>query len=174
MSINAKPRTKDHWSIRLRLKRPDAGSRTVVLVLALVQAFLLYLTASSFAESGALYGCSIPCGPAGAVATPFFAVVIGVAVFVLPAVIGVLCATWMEAVTLAMLPWWLAVIFTASTQLTPTAGMIRATHAQPATSHFGAPFWLDAGHLIPLLLGLLLFAALGWLGWLARQALTDA
>lgn len=174
MSINAKPRTKDHWSIRLNLKRPGAGGRTVVIVLALVQALLLYLTASANAETGALYGCTIPCGPLGQPATPFFAVVIAIALFVFPAVIGALCATWGEAVALATLPWWVAVIFTASTQLAPTAGVTPATKQTPITSHFSPSFWLDTNHLMPLLLALALFAALGWLGWLARQALTDA
>jgi hypothetical protein len=174
MSAGVRSRTKDHWSVRLNIKRPGAGGRAVIIGLALLQALLLYLTASAQAASGGLYSCSTPCGPAAQPATPMLAVLCGVAMFVLPAAIGALGRSWPEAVTFATVPWWLAVIFTASTQLAPTASAVPAGRGQPAISHFSAPFWLDTSHLMPLLLSLALFAALGWLGWLARQAVTDA
>jgi hypothetical protein len=174
MSTGVRSRTKDHWSLRLNIKRPGSGGRTVVIGLALLQALLLYLTASAQAASGGLYGCSTPCGPAAQPATPLLAVLFGVAMFVLPVAIGALGRSWPEAVTFATLPWFLAVIFTASTQLAPTAGVVPAGKGQPALSHFSAPFWLDTNQLMPLLLSLALFAVLGWLGWIGRQAVSDA
>lgn len=172
MSTSVRSRTKDHWSVRLNIRRPGAGGRAVLIGAALLQALLLYLTASAQATSGGLYGCSTPCGAAAQPATPLIAVLFGVAIFVLPVAIGALGRTWPEAVTFATLPWLVAVIFTASTQLAPTAGVIPAGRGQPPVSHFSAPFWLDTAHLMPLLLSLALFAALGWLGWLGREALT--
>jgi hypothetical protein len=174
MSANMRPRTQGHWSVRLRIKRPGSTSRVVLIGLALLQALLLYLTASSFASGGGLYGCSTPCGSVAApTAPPFAAVLISVAVLLLPAVIGALCNTWQEAVMLAALPWLVAVVFTASTLLAPAYGVVAATRLAPAASHFGPPFWLDAGRLLPLLLSLGFFAMLGWLGWVTHEAVFD-
>ncbi len=178
MATNIKPRTKDHLSVRLHIPRPSTASRTVLLILALVQAIILILTASAFADSGALYGCTAPCGTAAQPTTPAMAVFLGIVLLVLPVVIGLLCETWQGAVTLAAVPWWLAVIFTASTLLLPAAIVATGTPngkvpTNPLPNHFGAPFWLDANHLMPLLLSLAFFALLGWLGWLTRQALQE-
>jgi hypothetical protein len=178
MATNVKPRTKDHLSIRLQIQRPTTASGTVLLILALVQAIILTLTASALADSGALYGCSAPCGTAAQPTTPAMAVFLGIVLLVLPVVIGLLCETWQGAVILAAVPWWLAVIFTASTVLLPAAIVTTGTPAatpptNPPANHFGAPFWLDANHVTALLLSLAFFALLGWLGWLARQALQE-
>ncbi len=174
MSTHVRPGTKDHWSLRLNIKRPGDTNRLVLLGLALLQALLLYLTASSAATNGSLYGCSTPCGANAQPTTPWIAILISLAIFILPAVIGALTRTWQEAVGLAALPWGLAVIFQAKALLAPTASVIPATHALPAASQFSAPFWLDAARLTPLLWSLVLFAALGWIGWFARQAISDA
>jgi hypothetical protein len=179
MATNIKPRTKDHWSVRLKIQRPGTASRVVLLILALVQALVLTLTASAVADSGGLYGCSAPCGTKAQPTTPAMAVFLGILLLVLPVVIGLLCETWEGAITLAALPWWLAVIFTAGTLLLPAAIVSTGTPtgkapATPPPNHFGAPFWLDMNHLVPLLLSLGLFALLGWLGWLARQSLREA
>lgn len=173
MATNLKTRTNDHWSLRLRIKRPSRTSRIVLLVLALVQTVLLFLTAST-SESGSLYGCASPCGTVALPTTPFLAVLMGIAIFVLPAVIGALCDTWPGALTLATLPWWLAAIASSGSLLASPALFVPATKGHPAASHFTAPFWLDAAHLVPLLLSLLLFAALGGLGWLAGQTLRES
>ncbi len=177
MATNIKPRTKDHWSVRLAIKRPGTANGAVLIILALVQALFLTLTASSLADSGGLYGCTAPCGTAAQPTTPPVAVFFGIVLLVLPVVIGLLSETWQGAVMLAALPWWLAVIFTASTLLLPAAIVTTGTAtpakstATPVPNHFGAPFWLDANHLMPLLLSLVFFALLGWLGWITRQAL---
>ncbi len=105
MATNLKTRINDRWSLRLRIKRPSRTSRIVLLVLAVVQTVLLFLTAST-SESGRLYGCASPCGTVALPTTPFLAVLMGIAIFVLPAVIGALCDTWPGALTLATLPWW--------------------------------------------------------------------
>lgn len=172
MATNIKTRTNDHWSLRLRVKRPDRTSRIVLLVLVLVQTVLLFLTAST-SESGSLYGCASPCGKVALPTTPFLAVLMGIAIFVLPAVIGALSDTWPGALTLATLPWWLAAIASAGSLLASPALFV-PVKGHPATSHFPSPFWLDAAHLVPLLLSLLLFAALGGLGWLAGQTVRES
>jgi hypothetical protein len=85
--------------------------RTVLILLILAQAALLYLTASSAAGNGTLYGCSVLCGQSGAAEIlPLVATVCGVAMFALPAVIGGLCQSRQSAVALAVTPWWLAVL----------------------------------------------------------------
>lgn len=174
MSAHVRPGTKDHWSFRLHVKRPGTTSGIVLIVLALLQALLLYLTASSAGIGGGLYGCATPCGAGGQPATPGIAIFLSLAIFILPAVIGALASTWQEAVGLAVLPWGLAVIFSAKALLAPTAGVVKATNLQPAASQFSAPFWTDTARLMPLLLSLALFAALGWVGWLARHAIANA
>src|SRR5258708_35705738 len=80
------PRTKDHWSMRLRVKRPGHVP-PAALVVAAVQAVLLALTASSLATGGGLYGCPSACGPAAQPATPALAVVLGIVMLVLPPVL---------------------------------------------------------------------------------------
>src|SRR5258706_16451702 len=87
------PRTKDHWSMRLSLKRPGRVP-LAVLVVAAVQTVLLALTASSLATGGGLYGCTSACGTAAQPATPALAVVLGLVMLVLPLVIGALSEEW--------------------------------------------------------------------------------
>jgi hypothetical protein len=166
--------TKDHWSLRLRIKRPGTAGRAVLLILAGVQALLLYLTSSSAATSGALYGCSSPCGLNQQPDTPFAAIAISAAIFLLPAVIGALSDSWQEAMGLAVLPWVIVVILASKTLLAPAASAVAGARGAPAVSQFGAPFWLDGGRLMPLLLALGLFALLGWIGWLVHEVLFDA
>jgi hypothetical protein len=176
MAVNAKPRTQDHWSVRLHIKRPGGPMRVVLIVLALVQALLLYLTASSFAANGGLYGCSTPCAtpvPGAPPPTPLASVLYSIIILLLPAVMGALSQSWEEAVMLAAVPWLLAVIFTAGSVLAPAYSVIPATRAQPAASHFAAPFWLDPARITPLLFALALFIAIGWLGWVVREAVVD-
>lgn len=174
MATNLKPRLKDHWSVRLRIKRPGGASSPVLIGLALVQTLLLILTASSLAQSGGLYACSAPCWTTPQPATPFLAMLFGVLVLALPVALGALSGTWQEGVTLATLPWLIAIILTSGALLAPMPKAVPATAQQPISTQFSAPFWLDAGHLMPLLLSLVLFAGLGWFGWVARNAVTDA
>lgn len=176
----AQPRTKDHWSMRLHLKRPG-GVRPAALVVAVVQAVLLAVTASSLATGGGLYGCTSACGTAAQPATPALAVVLGIVMLVLPLVIGALCKEWRLGVALAVLPVFPALLIASNTLLVPTNTIVpptRATATQPAvpypTSHFGLPFWLDSAHLPTLLFSLTLFALLGWLGWVIGSAFRDA
>jgi hypothetical protein len=53
MAYSAQPRTKDHWSMRLHVKRPG-DARPAALVVAAIQTVLLALTVSSFATGGGL------------------------------------------------------------------------------------------------------------------------
>lgn len=176
MSYSAQPRPKDHWSMRLRLKRPG-GVPVLALVVALIQTILLALTVSSAATGGGLYGCTSACGTAAQPVTPVFAVVLGIVMLVAPLVIGALCQEWRLAVALAVLPVFPALLIASNTLLVPTNTIVpptRATATQPAvpyaTSHFGPPFWLDPAHLPTLLFALVLFALLGWLGWVIGSA----
>lgn len=180
MSYSAQPHTKDHWSMRLHIKRPG-GVRPAALVVAAIQTFLLALTVSSFATGGGLYGCTSACGTAAQPVTPVFAVVLGILMLVAPLVIGALCEEWRLGVALAILPIFPALLITSNTLLTPTNTIVpptRASATQPAvpypTSHFGPPFWLDPTHLPTLLFSLALFALLGWLGWVIGSAFRDA
>ncbi|WIG58541.1 MAG: hypothetical protein OJF49_001287 [Ktedonobacterales bacterium] len=178
MSINAQPRTKNHFSVNLRIRRPRSLARLVVLALALLQTILLYLTLSSAATSGGLYGCPMPCGTADKPGVPAFGVILGVVILALALAIGALCQSWAGAIVLAALPWLITVILRADLFLVPTAVFetVKSTtrnRAPTLTGHFGQPFWLDTTHLWQLLLSLALFAALGWFGWLARQAISD-
>ena len=180
MSYTAQPRAKDHWSMRLRLKRPG-GVRLAALIVAGIQTVLLALTASSLATDGGLYGCVSACGAAGQPVTPALAVIFGIAMLAAPLVIGALCDEWQLGVTLAVLPVFPALLIASNTLLAPTNTIVpptRAKGAQPAvpypTSHFGQPFWLDSAHLPTLLFALALFALLGWLGWVIGSALRAA
>ncbi len=174
MATNLKPRTKDHWSVRLRIKRPGGASSPVLIGLALFQTLLLILTASSLAQNGGLYACSTPCWTTPQPTTPLLAMLFGILVLVIPAALGALSASWQEGVTLATLPWLVALILTSGAMLAPTPKAVPATGQQLNSTLFSAPFWLDTNHLMPLLLSLVLFAGLAWLGWIARHALADA
>ncbi len=180
MAYTAQPRSKDHWSMRLNLKRPG-GVRLAALVVAAVQAVLLALTVSSLATGGGLYGCTSACGTAAQPVTPAFAVILGIVMLVLPLVIGALSEEWRLGVALSVLAVIPALLIASSTLLTPTNTIVPPTPAkgtQPAvpypTSHFGPPFWLDPAHLPTLLFALVLFALLGWLGWVIGSAFRDA
>jgi hypothetical protein len=178
MSTGYQPRPKDHISVKLRLKRPSvAGGWLILLVLALVQTVLLFLTTTGGATGGSLYGCSPACGTPAQPATPALAVIFGVVIIVLPIVIGALSPSWQAALALAMIPVLLAVILDAGTMLTPTMSFISghsSSHRSGPVSHFSVPFWLDSGHLLPLLFALGLFGLLAWVGWVARQATEQA
>jgi hypothetical protein len=177
MAANVQQRTKDHWSVRLRLKRPGVGVSPAALVLAIIQALLLTVTASSLATGGGIYGCTSACGTAAEPATPAIATLLGMVMLVLPVVIGALCEEWTSGVALAILPWFPALIIGSNKLLAPTNTIVPPTPAQGtqpavpyATSHFGPPFWLDGSHLPILLFSLALFAILGWLGWVIGSA----
>ena len=103
MAYAAQQRNKDHWSMRLHLKRPG-GVHPVALILALVQTVLLAATVSSLATSGGLYGCVSACGTAAEPVTPLLAIVLGIAMLVLPLLIGAFCADWRLAIALAVIP----------------------------------------------------------------------
>lgn len=177
MSAMARNRTRDHWSVRI--PRPGTGSRLAVIVLAVVQALLMILTASSIGTGGGLYGCSGPCGTAAEPTTPPLAVLLGIIMLLLPLAIGLLSATWQAAVTFAALPWFPALILGANGMLAPTASVVTAPPVvgqrgpSPLVSHFGPPFWLDATHMPLLLFSLGLFALLGFVGWAAGHAIRD-
>jgi hypothetical protein len=178
MSTTFQPRRGDHWSIRLKVQRPTRTGSRVALALGAVQAVLLYLTASTGATSGALYGCPSACGTAAQPTIPFPATILAAAVLLLPAVVGGLCQTWRTAVTAAAAPWLLAVVLHAGALLVPAftfaAAPPTATPGVAGTvTHFAAPFWLDWPHLAWLFFSLALFAGLGVLGWLGRQALSE-
>jgi hypothetical protein len=168
------PRGKNHWSVRLKIRRPGSAGSLVLVILALIQAVLLFATASTGAINGSLYGCSIPCGPAGVVDVPWLATLFSVVIFVLPGVIGGLAQSWQEAVAYAAAPWWLAVIFSARGLLAPTAGVIAAKNGLPAASQFSGPFWTDGTHVAALCFALLLFAGLGFIGFIVKEAIFDA
>jgi hypothetical protein len=176
MAYSAQPRSKDHWSVHLRAPRLG-GMRPAALVVAVIQAVLLALTASSLASGGGLYGCTSACGTAAEPATPAFAVILGIVMLILPLVIGALCEEWRLGVALAVLPVFPAILIASNKLLTPTNTIVPPTPArgtQPAvpfaTSHFGPPFWLDPTHLTTLLFAFTLFALLGWLGWVIGSA----
>jgi len=178
MATTVQPRKKDHWSVRLHLKRPaSGGSWLIPLVLALVQTVLLYLTTTGGATSGSLYNCSSPCGTFAQPTVPAMAVIFGVVILLIPIIIGALSPSWQAAITIATIPVLLAMILDAGAVLTPTLGfttekVTTAAHRTSSTvvSHFGSPFWLDTTHLLPILLALVFFGLLAWVGWVARQA----
>ena len=180
MSYTAQPRTKNHWSVRLHLKRPGGIFRAAIVV-AVVQMALLAVAVSSFATGGGLYGCFTACGTASQPTVPWLAVLLGIVMLILPLVTGALCQEWKLSVALAVLPVLPALLIASNTLLVPANTIVpptRATATQPAvpypTSHFGPPFWLDPTHLPTLLFALALFAFLGWLGWVIGSAFRDA
>jgi hypothetical protein len=144
------------------------SGRSALIMLILAQTALLYLTASSVAGNGTLYGCSLLCGQSGAsTVLPLVATKFGAAVFALPAIIGALCEGWQSAVALATAPCWLAVLAHSRTLLAPYIGL------SGGGGRFDPPFWLDPTRLSWLVPSFALFAILGWLGWLTRRALRD-
>ncbi len=180
MSAMPRTRNRDHWSVRLRVPHPGAGGTLGVIVLAVVQAILMILTASFIGTGGGLYGCSGPCGTAAAPTTPPIAILFGIIMLLLPLVIGLLSATWQAAVAFAARPWVPALILGANGLLAPTASVVTAPPVvgqpgpSPLVSRFGPPFWLDATHLPVLLFSLGLFALLGFVGWAAGHAMREA
>jgi hypothetical protein len=182
MAYTAQPRNsnKDHWSLNLRVKRPGRVP-LAALVVAVIQTLLLAATASSLGTGGGLYGCTSACGTADEPATPPIAIAIGIAMLILPLIIGALCQDWRLSVGLAVLPVIPAFIIASNTLLTTTNTIVPpqpAKGTQPAvpypTSHFSPPFWLDPAHLTPLLFSLALFALLGWLGWVVGSFFRDS
>ena len=156
---------------QLSLARARARIGVVPLILVALQTILLYLTTSASSVLNAVYGCSSLCGTGSQRFVPLIAALFGVAMFALPAIIGVFSRSWQSAIVLAALPWWIAVIAHAGTLLAPYVGLASPA---PLGGRFDAPFWLSATHL-PLLLGSLApFTALGALGWLARRAFAGA
>jgi hypothetical protein len=181
MTATVQPRTKDHWSLRLHIRRPSAASRVAVIILALAQALLMTLTASSLATGGGLYGCSAACqniqtpGSAAVPSTPAIAIFFGILMLAIPLVIGALNESWAAAIAFAVLPWFPAILIGANALLAPINTIATTPVAKGGTglpaSTFGPPFWLDTAHLPTLLFSLGLFALLGWLGWVVGQAL---
>lgn len=110
------------------------------------------------------YGCSILCDTGSRSVVPPIVTLFGIAMFVLPALIGMLSHTWKAAILLASAPWWAAVIVHSRSLLTPYIGL------GASFGRFDAPFWLDISHAAQILVPLVLFATLGWLGWLAGSA----
>lgn len=166
--------------MRLHVKRP-AGAHPAALVVAAIQAVILALTVSSFAIGGSLYGCVSACGTAAQPVIPPFSVFLGIVMLAAPLVIGALCEEWSLGVALSILPVFPALLITSNTLLAPSNTIVPpqpATATQPAvpypTSHFGPPFWLDPTHLQTVLFALVLFALLGWLGWVIGSAFRNA
>jgi hypothetical protein len=150
---------------QLSLARARAAIGLVPLILAAVQTIALYLTLSAFLTMGDAYDVPLLWRFGAQRLVPLTIALFGIATFALPAIIGVFSRTWRSALVLAVLPWWIAIIAQAGTLLTPYIGL-----AASGRGRIDAPFWLSASEL-PLLLGsLALFAALGYLGWLARRA----
>ncbi|HLZ22693.1 MAG TPA: hypothetical protein VKQ30_11280 [Ktedonobacterales bacterium] len=181
MASSIQQRTKDHWSVRLRIKHPGTRNRTVLIVLVVLQALLLVLTASSIATGGGLYGCSGPCGTPAQPTTPAFAVLLGMIMLLLPIVIGFFSVTWQGAIGAAVVPWLPAILIGANALLAPVASVVsgdpittKGHTSTPLVSHFGPPFWLDTTHVLVLFLSLIFFALLGWLGWVIGEALRDS
>lgn len=182
MATSYQPRTKDHWSVRLHIKHPGTGNRTALIVLMVVQALLLVLTASSIATGGGLYGCSSACGTKDLPTTPAIAVLLGMLMLLLPMAIGFLSETWQGAIAAASIPWIPAILIGANSLLAPTASVVpgepvtisKGHTTTPLVSHFGPPFWLSSTQVLVLFLSLLFFALLGWLGWVIGGALQDA
>jgi hypothetical protein len=161
MAMNVRPRSQDHWSIPLRIRRPGGtgGPTLAALILVVVQAVALFLTASPFVKGGGIYGCgSTPCHVTTTHPAPILATLFGILIFVLPVVLGVLARSWAEAVTLAVVPWGVVLVITSGKLLSP------------ASADLSVPFWLDAGRLTVLFFSVAWFALLGWLGWVMRQA----
>jgi hypothetical protein len=180
MATTAQPGKKDHWSVRLRVKRPTRASLLVLLLLALAQTVLLFLTTTEQATSGSLYRCSSPCGTAAQPTTPVLAIIFGVLILLLPIAIGALSPSWPAALALGAFPVLLAVILGARTILTPTIAFTSAVvkisgkATTVPVSHFGTPFWLDIAQVLPIVLALGLFSLLAWFGWVTRQAIVPA
>jgi hypothetical protein len=184
MASTIQPRTKDHWSVRLHINRPGTNNRTALIVLAILQALLLTLTASSIATGGGLYGCTSACGTQAQPTTPWFAVLLGMVMLLLPIVMGILSTTWQGAIAAATIPWVPAIVLGANRLLAPTASVVVAAttptvaahgHAAPAplVSQFGPPFWLASTNVVVLFLSLALFALLGWIGWVIGETLNN-
>ena len=116
----------------------------VALVLALVQQYCSRRR-SSLASSGGLYGCVSACGTAIPV-TPLLTIVLGIAMLVLPLLIGAFCKDWRLGVGLAVLPIFPALLIASNTVLAPTNTIVPpqpAKGTQPAvpypTSHLAHP-----------------------------------
>jgi hypothetical protein len=136
------------------------GPTLAALILVLVQAVVLFLTASPFAKGGGIYSCgSTPCQVTTAHAAPTLATIFGILIFVPPVGLGVLARSWTEAVTLAVVPWGVVLVITSGKLLSP------------ASADLSVPFWLDTGRLTVLFFSVAWFALLGWLGWVMRQAM---
>jgi hypothetical protein len=142
----------------------------VVVSLVLLEAALLYFSGSSLAARGALYACDQLCGTALQHLVLVFAALYAVAMLVLPIIIGALCSRWQTAVLLCAVPWLIAIIGHAGSLLAPAFSL--ASYVGPfGGAVVGEPFWLNIQRSGPLLVSLVLFCALGFLGWLARQSL---
>jgi hypothetical protein len=147
------------------------AQRKGLAALVIVQALLLYLTTSTLAANGGVYGCAVFCnvgfmlpGAERVTLVSLVAATFGIVMFVLQLVIGYRCVSWQGAVVFAVALWAVAVVAHAGTLLEPYIGL------GPVAGRVGGPFWIDPAHVTVLLGSLALFAALGGLGWLARQA----
>lgn len=184
-SVDARHRRASATSLCFRRSPPDCGhvlysrqrasnktgmrwtvlNRAGLILLTVLQTLLLYLTTSAWAGSGALYGCALLCGTPGAYTViPRIGALFGLAMFLIPTAVGALSHTWQGAVAFAVVPWWVVVVGHAGTLLMPVIVL------GGRGGSFDVPFWLNDNRVVPLLLSLVLFALLGWLGWLVRDA----
>lgn len=148
---------------QLSLSRARANVGLGPIILAGVQTMLLYLTTSATPILNTIYGDSLLSRVDAQRYVPLIATLFGIAMFALPGIIGFVSRSWRSALVLAVIPWWLVVIAHAGTLLTPYIGL------SGSGGRFDPPFWLSASHLPLLLASLALFAALGYLGHLARH-----
>lgn len=147
---------------------PVSGrSNRTLIILALVEAALLFFGTSSLVGRFVLPFERVGRSPAQVALS-----LLGVAAFVLPSVIGYLCRAWRTAIVLPVAAWWLALIAHAlASSATFTGAQVPYLHPIPVGNDAYAPFWLNSSAVVALLLSFALFGVLGFLGWLARQAL---
>lgn len=142
-------------------------SNRTLIALALVEAILLFLGTSSL-----IGRLAVPYEQSDRSPVQLLLGFMGIATFVLPSIIGYLCRTWRTALVLPIAAWWLALIAHA-VAASATLGVAQIPYLYPApigNPHY-APFWLNSSTIIALLLSFALFGVLGFLGWIARQAL---
>lgn len=147
---------------------PASGqpNRTLI-VLALIEAALLFLGTSSLA--GRLVA---PYGPSGTSPVQVLLSLIGIAAFVLPSVIGYLCRAWRAAIVLPIAAWWLTLIAHAlAASAVSRAAQVPYLYPISVGNDAYTPFWLNSSAIVALLLSFALFGVLGFLGWIVRQAL---
>ena len=86
---------------------------------------------------------------------PVLAPIVSLLLYILPALIGLLCKRWQHALLYATLPAWIGL----------------GTFLVAATFRIGAFYLVSSDHVTANLSTLELFAVLGTIGWLARSVL---